>query len=193
MRPRGKRAAFLTVALGLGALSISLWMARTALLELWYIWKLDSRSAADQEDAASKLGEMGSVRAVPPLLHAWVQAGAPDDEPDSFPPHFKRETPKLTDLALGAIARMSEKAFPALSRALKEPDPALRRGVVLALGRMGASAAPVLLAAIDDKDVKTRTIARSRLGTLDPLQAAAAIARSGDVSDERLVECLQKT
>ena len=67
--PRGKVVAWCSVALGAVVLAVCGFVFRDAMIERWYIHQLRSGDEGKRKAAAEKLGEMGSVRAVPYLLH----------------------------------------------------------------------------------------------------------------------------
>ena len=64
----GKRLTYLTIALGVLVLLVAGYASRDLAVEQWYIWKLESEDEQERKLAAEKLGEMGSVRAVPSLM-----------------------------------------------------------------------------------------------------------------------------
>ncbi len=68
MTSKGKRLTYLTIALGVLVLAIAGYASRDLAVEQWYIWKLESEDEQERKLAAEKLGEMGSVRAVPSLM-----------------------------------------------------------------------------------------------------------------------------
>ncbi|MDB5313077.1 MAG: lyase domain protein repeat-containing protein [Gemmataceae bacterium] len=75
--------------------------------------------------------------------------------------------------ALGHLGRGAPPGVaPALARALADPGPEVRRNAALALGQVGAEAAP-LLAALADPDGEVRAAAASSLGELRPADPAA--------------------
>ncbi len=67
-RVSGKKTAFLLVALGLVALGLAAWSFRDGIYKEWLIWELDSDDEPTRLDAAARLGELRSLRAVPVLV-----------------------------------------------------------------------------------------------------------------------------
>lgn len=69
--------------------------------------------------------------------------------------------------ALDALASIGLRAVPALAGALKqEQDPALRKQTILALGRVGKPAVPLLADVLNDKDPSVRLHAVTSLGRI---------------------------
>ncbi len=71
MNPRGRRIALAALALGVLTLAGAGFAVRGWVVEEWHIWKLYSEVDEERENAANKLGEMGSIKAVYPLLEIY--------------------------------------------------------------------------------------------------------------------------
>ena len=82
-----RRKRVMTVV-GLAALVVAAVALKRPLFEQFWLWKLQSADQATRDSAARRLGEMGSVRAIPPLIELfreispttfpsdWVKSGA---------------------------------------------------------------------------------------------------------------------
>ncbi len=69
MKPRSKKLLVCAVAvLSIAVLVASGFALKPAILEQWYIWKLESEAEESRYDAVKKLAEMGAVGAVPAIL-----------------------------------------------------------------------------------------------------------------------------
>jgi HEAT repeat protein len=94
--------------------------------------------------------------------------------------------PARRTVAISALANVSESAIPRVGEALASREPAVRRGVIEALGRLTHPAASAyLLPALSDSDASVRQLAvtvLSRLGTRGLARSFADLA-AGDPSD----------
>ena len=77
MARKGRSAAILLGALCAAVLAGGAVLFRARIVEEWYFWKLRSADPAESDRAALKLGEMGSLRAVEPLIEAIRREKAP--------------------------------------------------------------------------------------------------------------------
>jgi hypothetical protein len=71
MAQRGKYVAVSAAGVGLLVLLLGAFLARTRLLEEWWLYKLGSRDEAERNRAIEKLGELGSTRAVRRFLELF--------------------------------------------------------------------------------------------------------------------------
>jgi HEAT repeat protein len=141
---------------------------KPAVSELRSMLKLDALDV--RKLAVATLGMIGpdAVDAVPDLV-AMLR------DPQS----------ELHGDALDSLASIGAPAVPALTAAVKqEEDPSLRKQSILALGRVGKPAIPVLGGALTDKDPSVRLQAVTALGQTGP-DAVATIAKAfGDEDAE---------
>lgn len=70
MASRDKKTAFWSMTLGVVVLVAVGVTSKDWVLETWYLHKLEHGDEAEKRAAAEKLGEMGSVRAIPGLFEA---------------------------------------------------------------------------------------------------------------------------
>ena len=70
MANRDKRTAFWAMTLGVVVLVAVGVTSKDWVLETWYLHELEHGDEAEKRAAAEKLGEMGSVRAIPGLFEA---------------------------------------------------------------------------------------------------------------------------
>ena len=131
-------AAFLTLA-------IAGFVAKDAIGESYWLWKLDSDDAGDRSIAAERLGRLRSIRAIPKLIE-----------------NFRRPTAfysKDKSAGINALISIGRPAVPALVAAFKQEDNMVRGGAEIVLGRIGPPAVPALLAALKDQDEDFRSSA----------------------------------
>ncbi len=121
-----------------------------------------------RKGVAGALGRCGG-EALPALTNAFKDEDA--------------DVRKQVTLSLDTVARKDKGAWSAilaiLNSGLKDPDPKVRLTVVQTLARCGPGAVPLLLAALEDEDVKVRANAPAALGALKPEARAVlpALAR----------------
>ena len=85
----------------------------------------------------------------------------------------------LQETALDALGRIGAAAVPDLARALRDPDPEMRRRVAEVLGRIGPDAAvsvPHLVTLLEDSDSQVRRAAARSLGQIGPNAPSAVRA-----------------
>ena len=76
MKSRRSNVIVSTVGvLGLAVLVAAGATFQRPLLERWYLWRLDSKNEAERKVGAQKLGEIGSLKAIPRLLEIFRQEG----------------------------------------------------------------------------------------------------------------------
>jgi HEAT repeat protein len=75
---------------------------------------------------------------------------------------------------LGILGPQAESAAAQLAQAMRDPEPAVRRDAVLALGQLGKAAVPHLTLALQEKDPLVRQVAVSFLGRMGQ-EAAPAV------------------
>jgi hypothetical protein len=85
-------------------------------------------------------------------------------------------------IATEALMKMGSAAIPALTKALDDPNPKVRRGVVWLLREIGLPAIPALIKALDDPDQQVRNTSVSALGksVRDPGPAIPALIKRLD-------------
>ncbi|MEM7233169.1 MAG: hypothetical protein AAF517_13420, partial [Planctomycetota bacterium] len=89
------------VILGLGSLAAISWIARDALLERWYLMKLESDDVVVQDNACHALGRLKSSLAVPRLLVLMKER--PGNAPFLTPPGYA-----LCEVGKGAVELVIE-------------------------------------------------------------------------------------
>ena len=139
-------------------------------VETWLLWRLDSANSVERLEAARRLGERGSLRALDPLLSlAAVQS---------------RDAGRTIGDAIDAIvARRGPDAawhLGELIRAQEEPAAYL---AACRLGSMGPAAMPAIAAALDDRSTSVRWLGLHALLGLGP-QGEAAARRTTELLDD---------
>ena len=145
MMHKGKRSTYLTVGIGLVVLVIAGLAAKDALVESYWLSRLDSDDASDRSIAAERLGRLRSIRAIPKLIE-----------------NFRRPTAfysKDKSAGINALISIGRPAVPDLVAAFKQEDSMVRAGAEIVLGRIGPPAVPALLAALKDQDEDFRSSA----------------------------------
>ena len=104
-RPRNKFIVSGVAVFGIAVLVASGFALKRPVLEEWYLWKLDSENDEERKVAAEKLGEMGSVRAIPPLVEIL--------QPEPGEPNLLHYTGQ-------ALARIGPPSVPALIRLFRD-------------------------------------------------------------------------
>lgn len=74
MKRGGRTIALSTAAMAMVILVAAAILAKDRILEQWYLWRLEVGSEEEQADAAERLGELRSVRAVPALVAMFKKA-----------------------------------------------------------------------------------------------------------------------
>lgn len=87
MTVKSRRLTHLTVWLGIAVLVIAALVAKDALVESYWLSKLDSEVQEDREVAAQTLGEMKSIRAIPRLVRLMIE-------------NAERHFPQMKDMAV---------------------------------------------------------------------------------------------
>jgi HEAT repeat protein len=172
----GKKGKLIVVASAGGAALVLVLLAAPIYelaLEAWLRGKLDSKDSPEWGEAARRLGDLGSIRAIPVLLEA---SGRPlpsnRSELDFAPAHAalstivsKRGLEAMRPLAIAldgsssqarlTAARLLAKAGPETAQVLPEilsalrkhsgPEPAIQEPLLEAIARAGAPAVPALV------------------------------------------------
>ncbi|UCH96466.1 MAG: HEAT repeat domain-containing protein [Candidatus Aminicenantes bacterium] len=117
---------------------------------------LKSPSASVREHAASALGELGDLRAVPELIKA-----------------LRDEDAVVREHAATALGRLGDKqAVPALIKVLRDEDAVVREHAATALAKLGdKQAVPALIRALRDENAVVREHVASALGRLGDKRA----------------------
>jgi HEAT repeat protein len=151
--------------------------------------RLRSRRAANRASAAFALGDMGSPRAIEPLIAALddrardVRSSAARSlgmlEAEQGVPRLVRalagnEVPRA--IAAGALLSIGSSAAPALRELLSAPEPAVRTSAAELIGFTGeAGDAERLAAALGDGAAEVRAAAARALGRLGERAEAEAL------------------
>jgi HEAT repeat protein len=153
-------------------------------------------AGADVEAAAvacEALGQIGGPAAVPPLLARLLRADGASKPAGlalaRLGPAARLAVGQLITalksdkedgrFSRAVLERLGSSVVPDLEAALKESDPAVRRGAAEVLGLMGpraAAAVPALVKVLEDRDPGTAIAAAQALARLDPAKAATAVA-----------------
>ncbi len=186
MTSKGKRLTYLTIALGVLVLLVAGYAAKDKAVEQWYIWKLESEDEQERKLAAEKLGEMGSVRAVPSLMlqieqleakystrFGYAVSGWPRNFQQSRAIHeryWKRYTDQEweNNWAGESLAKIGTPAIPAMIASLK-PDQQLTAWVTQVFLRMRPEALPILLEVMESSEGHVRSQIALVLGSFRPL------------------------
>ena len=120
-----KRASKKVIVVLVAVLSVVVLVAaafalKRPILEQWYLWELDSEDEQERKSAAEKLGEMGSVRAVPHLIQAieTMESENTWDAVGGGPPHVRTGI-VLTPIAY-SLYRIGPDVLSAVRRAYEE-------------------------------------------------------------------------
>lgn len=141
------------------------------------IWSLTCGNIGIRENAACRLGKIGDVRAVEPLIDAlhdnnWRVRGA----------------------AVCALAKIGIPAIEPLIRSSRDTDWGFRASVVRTLGEIGDSKAiDTLISALDDEDSMVRGSAAIALAKIGDCQAIKPLISALELEvNPKLVEALGK-
>jgi len=118
---RGRKIAYLSVALGLAVLLATGIAAKEHVLRSWYLYQLEHGESQSREDAAKRLADMRSTDAVPAILRAALRAhdGRGVGGRHSF---MTVNLPKEGKPFQDAIVKMDSVAVPALLVCLAVED-----------------------------------------------------------------------
>jgi HEAT repeat protein len=87
---KGKKLAWSAALAGAALLLASLWLLRGPLLERWWIHRLGAAGEEARNEAARRLGEEGSGRAVEPLLRAFAERSIVEPAIEALGKIFRR-------------------------------------------------------------------------------------------------------
>jgi HEAT repeat protein len=181
---RGRVVAIAAVLLGLTVLGAAGFSFRQRILEEWYFVQLRSRDSGKRYFAATHLGEMRSVRAVPRLIDTYL---SDPDAPDYcvqvvskigrgavavLIPYLNVENRQVRHFAAGALRGIGPEAVaavPALMKALEHEWFGDRIYAAMALegiGREAGAAIPGLIWALSDQRPEVRQKAAMALGAI---------------------------
>ncbi len=180
MTSKGRRLTYLIIPLGLVVLVVAVYAFRGPIREQWYLWELESEDEEEQEFAAEKLGEMGSVRAVPILVQILRDFRQTETE---RPNQAILLGEKLILLEMTeeyfddfwqakAITQIGSRGLPHLIDSIKDDawlysgNLTMDTGLRKAVERIGSEAIPHLLQALNDKNPNTRRLALLTLSRL---------------------------
>jgi len=113
MSRRGRWTAIVLGILAAAVLAAGALGFRQRLYEEWYLWKLRSADRAESDLAAAKLAELGSARAVEPLLEAIRR----ENEVATFGGFTMNDWLGLRPMS-HALYRIGGKALPSIDGAL---------------------------------------------------------------------------
>jgi HEAT repeat protein len=171
--------ALLCAALSVAALVAVAVASRGAILEAWYLWRLESGDYEDSLEAGVALAELGSTKAVPLLIRSvdrrgdlyFVETTIPIMGTKALGPVLQvlDETPweqRSGVMAAVFSLKLDETAVPALIRWLKSPNLHVRWVTTLLLRQLGSAArgsVQALQEALTDAAPEVRESARSAL------------------------------
>lgn len=141
---QGRRTALIAALLGVAMLVASSLACRRPLLERWYAWRFDVGAEEEKIEAAVKLGELGSDRAVPWLLETLLAA-------------HEQEMQEVARRPGGLALCSVESLFNDRARRLRD-----------ALVRLGKPSLPALLRGLATRDINTTLVCHSTLARLEP-------------------------
>ncbi len=142
-----KRKITLTV-IGVVALSVTVIALKRPLSEQWCLWKLESDDPATRDLAARSLGEMRSIRAIPPLIELLRQIPPEPTVKVYFTKVRGRWAEGGWEAAQLALTKIAAPALPSLVELLGESDSTVRLRAIDALGMIGPKAKPTVPALI---------------------------------------------
>ena len=120
-------------------LLVAVYVLKDKAVEQWYLWQLDSEDEEERQVAAARLGEMGSVKAIPGLMELWPEEGELDAALRASDEYM---------CIVDALVNIGEPAVPALIKKLDHGDELVRENAVSTLARIrpvAKDAAPALI------------------------------------------------
>ena len=165
------------IVVGLAALVVSAVALKRPMFEQFWLWKLQSDDQATRDSAARRLGEMGSVRAIPPLIELFLEIS-----PTTYPSEWVR-------IGNGRFETREIGGGLAETRAVRGDRPVEGKKVVgwqvamEALTKIGAPVVPSLLELLGDHDATVRSRAIGTLRLIGPGAKAAVPALVRELED----------
>src|SRR5262249_22718595 len=148
-----RRIACFSAAFGLGVLGLFAFASRNLLFEEWQIYKLKRGNAQERGAAAKKLGDLGSVKALPFLME-----GDPRDG---------RARAAMIQIAL----KSQGAAFPVLLQLFQGKAGPWRGHAIKLFGLMKSDAKPAiggLFQALEEENEGIRLAAAWAIGEIEP-------------------------
>ncbi len=194
MSSKGKRFAVMTALFGAIVVAGAVLALKDKGAELWYRWKVESKTEHKKASAAWRLSETGSDNAVPALLtslrddHTRVRRmsaaalgrlGAEVAIPNLIQAQGDEDYLVRYHAAesLARIGKWLDVTIPALTSAFGDPDPEVREHAAMLAGRMrvqGEGAVPALVGLVQsDPAFEVRVQAARSLGRIGPAAASA--------------------
>jgi HEAT repeat protein len=192
MQARAKRRLCITLTLGLGVLvGVLVFQPHTAVPsyqgKLVRTWVMEAYAGTNVGAAYAAMGPS----AMPALVDLLQRQESPLRRQlrllaAKLPPRLRRmifgkeDIPTAVKLrcgaarCLGILGPQAGSAAAQLAQAMRDPEPAVRRDAVLALGQLGKAAVPHLTLALQENDPNVRQAAASFLGSMGP-EAAPAV------------------
>ncbi len=163
-RVTGRRVAAILGALGAIALVAAAFVVWPVVVESWHIERLESPDADVRADAARRLGEMRSVRAVPVLVDTLAShvIGPPDD--NGFSIHYVASDEWLHRPEARALVAIGTPGARALAAKLEELPEPLREWCAAVLGEMDPPPLAVFADLLEHDDLNLRFVVLEGLG-----------------------------
>ena len=185
MKPWSKKAVLsLSVVSGIVVVVAAGFALKRPVLEQWYLWQLESEDEQERKSAAERLGEMGSVRAMPVILGIFQRTGSelftivypPESYVDTSrafvvkAEHMSLEPSGLTiTMPSRGIEFQSDADGQAVSMWLMPGDSIFLLDALWKLTSVaGKKSVPYLVTALDDEGWYVAHLAASLLGRIGP-------------------------
>jgi HEAT repeat protein len=198
---RGKRVAMAIGGLGIAVLILGTVASWKWIAETWWLYRLDSTEERAQLEAAERLGDLRSRRAIPKLVLFYQKKSADSVE---IPPVFFRIGPEAVAVIVkslpennGRYYSQTPEEFEVLLACLEDRDPAVRlrvlRRLLLDFGgpRLRATLDRIQIVREKDPFLPARIAAANLLlryrPSIETVRSALLVAFSpgdGDLSDE---------
>lgn len=179
---RTRRTTLLTsfsVILGTAVVAVAAWFLKAPMIEAWYLHQLGTGTESERMQAAERLGELRSTRAIPVLIGDLQRVAELESHRDRWN-HYVCAT----------LREIGEKAAPAVIAVLRDTTEVfdVRKVASSAIGstrETAGRAVPELARALADADESTKVLACWAIGRFQQQASMAAPAVEQLLSDER--------